>query len=258
MGAAAFAEAAHAWNTAQVMARVVRQDPDLRARPVEPVLAALIHDVGLVNVPGEVLASAGPLDDAGRRAVEAHVRVGADMVRRLLPDAGWLAEAIAGHHERMDGTGYPDGLRGINLSPLARLLAVCDVYTALSSPRPHRPARDSRTALTDTLLLAEGGALDSQQAQKLLALTFYPAGTAVELADGSLGVVVATHPASRPRRDAGQPLRPVVALVSDAEGRALAAPRYLDLARAEGRGIVRGLSAGERRRVLGGRYPEWA
>ncbi len=247
--------ACHSLTVAQVVARVARHDPDLRPRALEVVLAALVHDAGMLRVPAEVLAQSGPLDDAGRRAVEVHARAGADMARRLLPEAAWLAEAAAAHHERLDGTGYPGGLREVQVSSLARLLAVCDTYAALCCPRPHRPAREPRTALTDTLLLAESGILDRGHAERLLQLSFYPVGSAVELADGSVGVVVATHLG---RRDLNTPARPVLALLTDARGQPLPAPLHLDLAECESRSIVRSLAPSERRQVLGGHYPEWA
>ncbi|HEX5273547.1 MAG TPA: HD domain-containing phosphohydrolase [Gemmataceae bacterium] len=247
--------ACHSLTVAQVVARLARHDPELRPRALEAVLAALLHDAGMVRVPVDVLAQPGPLDDAGRRAVEAHARIGADLMRRLLPEAAWLAEAASAHHERLDGTGYPGGLRDVQVSSLARLLAVCDTYAALCCPRSHRPARETRTALTDTLLLAESGALDRGHAERLLRVAFYPVGSAVELADGSVGVVVATPPG---RRDLSAPARPVVALLTDAQGHPLPAPAPLDLAECESHSIVRSLTPAERREALGGAYPEWA
>jgi HD-GYP domain-containing protein (c-di-GMP phosphodiesterase class II) len=243
--------ACHSLTVAQVLARVVRPDSQWRAA-VEPVLAALVHDVGMLAVPVEVLARPGPLDDDQRRAVEAHPRGGAEMIGRL-PGASLLAEAAAGHHERVDGAGYPAGLRGTQLAPLTRLLAVCDVYAALCTPRPHRPALDTRTALADTLLLAEQGALDRHAAERLLQLSFYPVGSVVELADGAVGHVVATHMG---HRDLNTLARPVLALLTDASGRPLPGPEYVDLAECTGRGIVRALPAAERRDLLGWRYPE--
>ena len=77
------------------------------------------------------------------------------------------------------------------LTPLSRLLAVCDVYAAFCTARPHRPAKETRTALTDVLLMAESGLLDRDYAERLLELTFYPVGAAVEMADGSLALVAA-------------------------------------------------------------------
>jgi hypothetical protein len=246
--------ACHSLTVARVVARVLRFDLDLRARPLEPVLAALLHDVGMLRVPAEILAIPGRLSDEQRRAVEAHCRVGAEVAARLLPGATWLSEAALSHHERLDGTGYPDGLREFQLAPLTRLLAVCDVYAGICACRPDRPARETRTALADTLLLAEQGQLDRTYAEHLLQLTFYPVGSAVELADGSLGMVVATP---NNRRDFHSPARPVIALLTDAQGEPLPTPRHLDLAQCDSHSIVRSLSSIERRELLLRRFPEW-
>lgn len=247
--------ACHGLNVAQVVARLVRHDPELRSRPLEPILAALVHDAGMLRVPVDVYLHAQKLDDTQRRAIESHTRHGAEMAARLLPDGKWLAEAAAGHHEHLDGMGYPSGLRELQIAPLLRLLSVCDVYAALCSPRPHRPAREPRAALTDTLLMAEKGRLDGSRAERLLLLSFYPTGSVVELADGAIGIV-ATTPVNR--RDVHSPSRPVVTLLLDGEGKPFPLPRTVDLSEAEGLRIVRTLSAEERRRTLGKRYPELA
>jgi hypothetical protein len=247
--------ACHSLTAAQVVARLVRHEPELRGRPIEPVLAALVHDAGMLGVPAEVLSAPGPLGDPERRLVEGHVRISTSLASRLLPGGTWLAEAVAGHHERLDGTGYPDGLREFQLHALPRLLAVCDVYAALCAARPHRPARETRTALADTLVLAEQGALDRYQAERLLQLSFYPVGSVVEMADGSVGVVVAAHSSGN---ELQMPARPVVTLLTDAQGQFLPAPQPLDLAQCESRSIVRTLPQEERRDVLGRRYPELA
>jgi HD-GYP domain-containing protein (c-di-GMP phosphodiesterase class II) len=248
--------AAHSLTVAQVMARIVVTDAEFKTRPMEPVLAGLVHDVGMLRVPAEILLKPGKLDEGERRAIERHTLVGADLAAKLLPSAAWLSEATGGHHERLDGTGYPGGLRDAHIAPLTRLLAVCDVYTALCSPRPHRPQRDTRTALADTLLLADQGALDSREAERLLLLSFYPVGATVELADGAVGVVVATHMAPR---DLNTPARPVVVMLTDERGHPLPTPKHLDLAaNGDSRSIVRTLTAAQRHEALGKRYPELA
>jgi len=245
--------AGHSLAVAQVVARVARHEPEWRNRPLDPVMAALVHDVGMLCVPRVILCHADRLDEAQRRAVEVHANAGAELLARAMPEANILAEAAAYHHERLDGTGYPAGLRDMQIAPLIRLLAVCDCYTAQCAPRPHRPACDTRTALTDTLLMAEQGALDRHQAELLLKLSFYPTGTLVELADGAVGLVVATH---QGRRDLNTPARPVLALLTDAQGQALPAPHHVDLGECAGRSILRSLPGTERRRLLGKRYPE--
>ncbi|MHB1425995.1 MAG: HD-GYP domain-containing protein, partial [Gemmataceae bacterium] len=246
--------ACHALTTARIAGRIVRHDPELRGRPLDVLLAALVHDVGMLRIPPEILAYPEPFDDNQRRIVESHCHMGVSMAGPLLLDAPWLAEAICGHHERLDGTGYPDGLRDFQIKPLTRLLAVCDVYAALCTRRPQRPARETRTALTDTLLLAEQGQLDRHYAECLLHLSFYPVGSVVELADGAVGVVVATP---QPRRDLNSPARPVIALLIDSQGQPLPLVHHVDLAQRDSSSIVRTLSSSQGRDLLGGRFPEW-
>jgi hypothetical protein len=246
--------AAHGLTTARVMARLLKCDPEMRAHSLDAVVAALVHDVGMLSVPSDVLMAEGSLEGEGRRQVEAHAAAGARWVTPLFRDSPWLAEAVAGHHERLDGTGYPDGAKDANVKPLTRLLAVCDVYAAMCVPRPHRPARTTRTALADTLMLADQGLLDRRCGGYLLRLSFYPVGTAVELASGAAAVVVAT-PTSL---EMTSPARPVVAVLTDAEGQPLPTPRHLDLAQTEAESIVRPLSVAERLEVLGRRLARWA
>jgi HD-GYP domain-containing protein (c-di-GMP phosphodiesterase class II) len=246
--------AAHCLTTAQVMARMVDDPAELRCPPAHAVLAALVHDVGMLAVAPAMLAQPGSLDDAQRRILEAHPAAGAQILARVLPAVAGLVEAAAAHHERLDGTGYPARLHAQHIAPLTRLLAVCDVYAALCAPRPYRPAFDTRTALTDTLLLAEQGKLDRFQAERLLRLSFYPVGSIVELADGAVALVVATHMG---RRDLNTPSRPVLAVLTSSEGLPLPRPHHVDLAQCEGRSIVRVLQRHERSERLGGKYPEF-
>ena len=245
--------AAASLTTAQVVARVVGNDYEFASRPLLPVVAALIMDVGLLNVPVAVLGKSGPLDADGRRQVERHALVGAELIRRLVPDAGPLADALAAHHERPDGTGYPDGVRGETIPALARMLAVCSEYAAMASDRPHRPAHDTRTALTEVLLAAEQGRLDKDFAEYLLTLSFHPVGTVVELTDGRAAVVVATH---NSRANLRATHRPVVAVLTDPTGAALPRPEVVDLAASDRGGVVRSLSTAERRQLLADRYPD--
>lgn len=245
--------ACHSLNVAQVAARVLCHDPEWSRRAMDAILAALVHDVGMLNVPIEVLIRPDALENEQRRAMESHPWHGAEAAARLLPGEAWLVEAVAQHHEHLDGTGYPAGLTDRQIAPLARLLAVCDTYAALCAPRPYRPARETRAAMADTLLLAEEGLLDRSRGEQLLALSFYPTGSVVELADGSVGVVTATP------NVVGMvpPDRPMLALLTDSQGRPLPFPRSLDLTRREDRSVVRSLTAEERRALLGNHYPEF-
>jgi HD-GYP domain-containing protein (c-di-GMP phosphodiesterase class II) len=244
--------AAHSITVAQVMARLLGDDPDWKERVDEALFAALVHDVGMVRVPVEVLAKPGPLTDEERRVMERHTTVGAQLIGSMMPGGGIFVEGAADHHERLDGTGYPAGKRDLALGAFVRILAICDVYAAMAAKRPHRPAHQTRTALADTLLLAEQGALDRVYAEKLLALSFYPAGSVVELNDGTVGYVVAAQPG---RQGIDNPSKPVLMLLTGPGGQALALPGTLNLVE-DRRTIVRSLAPSERRQLLLAKYPE--
>lgn len=246
--------AAHAINVAQVVARIVPFDYEWAGRPLLPVVAALIMDCGMLAVPARVLAKTEPLTPDERRVVEAHPKYGAELLLYCFPTmAGPLAAAVATHHERGDGTGYPNGLGGSDLPPLGKLLRACDVYAALCEERPHRAAFDPRAALTEVLLMAEQGQVDRDFAEYLLNLAFYPVGAVVELTDGRVGVVVANHPN---RLDPRAPSRPVVSVLTAADGGLLPRPEYVDLSAADRGGIASGVPAAKARELLGIRYPD--
>ncbi len=246
--------AAHAINVAQVVARIVPYDYEWAGRPLLPVVAALLMDCGMLVVPARLLVKPEALTADERRVVESHTKYGAELLLWLFPTiAGPLAAAVATHHERADGTGYPNGLTGDDLPALGRLLRVADVYAALGEERPHRPASDPRAALTEVLLLAEQGQIDRDFAEYLLNLSFYPVGTLVELTDGRVGTVVANHPN---RLDPRSPGRPVVAVLIDADGALLPRAEHVDLAAADRGSIVRGVPAGRARDLLGAKYPD--
>lgn len=247
--------AAHSLTVAYVIARIARDEADALVNADSLVLAALVHDVGLLGVPVEILAQPSPLSDGQKRVVERHPYSGAERTASSLGDVTGLADAVANHHERLDGGGYPAGLVGAAIPAPARWLAVADVYAAIACQRPHRGPADPRTALTDTLMMAEHGSLDRVAAERLLNLTFYPVGTVVELTNGSVGRVVAVHP---PRADVHAPARPIVAVLTDERGAFLPRPETLDLALCEGWAVVRALPVAQRRRLLTPRYPEWA
>ena len=119
--------------------------------------AALLHDTGKRYVPREVLDKPGPLLAHERQLVEAHAAVGATM----LLQSGLHAEAaiVRNHHERWDGTGYPDRLRGAAIPLESRIIAVADTFDAMTSDRPYRVAMPRAVALTE-IELAAGSQLD--------------------------------------------------------------------------------------------------
>jgi putative nucleotidyltransferase with HDIG domain len=102
-------------------------------------VAGRIHDIGKISVPAEILVKPGRLTDIEFSIVKTHSQVGYDILKDI--EFPWpVAEIVLQHHERMDGSGYPQGLSGEKIILGARIMAVADVVEAMSSHRPYRPA----------------------------------------------------------------------------------------------------------------------
>jgi len=99
---------------------------------------AIVHDLGKLGLPRDVLVKSGPLTADERREVERHPAIGASVLLAMSQDLVPLAAGVRAHHERWDGAGYPDGLSGEQIPLFGRLLAVVDVYDALTHPRIYR------------------------------------------------------------------------------------------------------------------------
>lgn len=184
-------------------------------RPVliELALAGLLLDIGKVSVPVTILAKTEPLNGHERGFVERHVRRGLYMVRSASPVSETVEDAVLGHHERLDGSGYPRGLRGTQIPLSARLAGLVDTYDALLQDRRYAQA----VAAHDAMRLVNGmrgRKFDTAIVRNFMrALGLFPTGSWLQVADGRLGIV---------RRQAeGEPLRPHVALLSDSAGRRL-------------------------------------
>jgi len=100
-------------------------------------LASLLHDVGKIAVEGDILRKPGKLTDEEREGIRQHPAIGGEIVSKV-EAAGDIARIVRHHHERWDGTGYPDRLAGENIPQLARVLAVADAFDAMTSRRPYR------------------------------------------------------------------------------------------------------------------------
>lgn len=109
---------------------------------------ALLHDVGKIGVPGELLRKPGPLTDEERERMNAHTVIGARMLERI-PFLAPVAPLVRSAHERVDGGGYPDGLRGGEIPRGAMVIATCDAFHAMTSDRPYRPAMPKEDAIAE-------------------------------------------------------------------------------------------------------------
>jgi HD-GYP domain-containing protein (c-di-GMP phosphodiesterase class II) len=111
-------------------------------------LAGLIHDLGKIRIPAEILSKPGKLDEIEYSLIKMHPKAGYDILKGI--DFSWpIAQMVLQHHERMDGSGYPQGLKGDEILPGARILIVADVVEAMSSHRPYRPGLGVEAALEE-------------------------------------------------------------------------------------------------------------
>jgi HD-GYP domain-containing protein (c-di-GMP phosphodiesterase class II) len=111
-------------------------------------LAALLHDVGKLRVPREILRKAGPLSESEERLMRNHPAWGSELVSGV-PGLQAIALIVRHHHERVDGTGYPSRLSGVRIPVASRIMAVCDACGAMTEARPYRARRRPQDALAE-------------------------------------------------------------------------------------------------------------
>lgn len=138
----------HQKRVAEIAVTIAQQMgwPEERLRPL--FIAASLHDIGKISIPTEILAKPATLTVLERKFIEQHPQAGADILRRV-PFPWDVAGIILSHHERLDGSGYPRGLKGNEIDQESRILAVADVYEAMTTHRPYRPALSTETALAE-------------------------------------------------------------------------------------------------------------
>jgi two-component system cell cycle response regulator len=152
--------ACHGEDVAMLAERVALRMSLTSAQARDVRYAAMLHDLGKVAVPSEILLKPGPLTDEEWVTMRSHAAIGGELVERI--DAfAHLAPAVRASHERWDGGGYPDGLAGEEIPLAARIIAACDTYDAIVTDRPYRPARTPREACAELERVA-GTQLDGQ------------------------------------------------------------------------------------------------
>lgn len=173
-------------------------------------MAGLLHDIGKVDVPDEILNKPGKLTDEEFNIMKQHVRYSFNRVYRFEGITRDLLSAIGQHHERIDGSGYLQRLEGSEIHKWARILAIADVYDAVTTNRtygegllPHEGAE---------ILMGSTGHLDSSYLNLFIRqISFYPVGCRIMLNTGEVGTVIANNPE--------MPLRPVLQVTgSDGSG----------------------------------------
>ncbi|HYC48583.1 MAG TPA: HD-GYP domain-containing protein [Burkholderiales bacterium] len=188
-------------------------------------LAGMLLDVGKVKIPDEVLNKAGMLSADEYQLMKSHVEHSVTLVREVngkIPEA--VHEIILQHHERQDGSGYPRGLKGDEISVDGSIAAIADSFSALTSDRCFAEPMAPSTALSQLHAMRGKCFHEALVEQFIQCVGIYPVGSAVEMNTGEIGIVMAQNPVRR--------LQPRVMLVLDRERKQLPHPQViLDLMR---------------------------
>lgn len=193
-------------------------------------LAGLLHDLGKASVPLTVLSKPGKLTSEEYEIIKAHPRRGHEMLLEGGTAGAAALDVCLHHHERMDGTGYPERLGGEQISVFARMSAICDVYDAVTSNRPYKVGWDPAESIAQ--MASWKGHFDPAMFKSFVkTLGIYPTGSLVRLQSGKLAVVVEQNPLSL--------AAPVVKVFFSTNSQMPIAPVRLELAKSNDRIVGR-------------------
>ncbi len=184
-------------------------------------LGSVMHDLGKIKVPVEILNKPDKLSPKEWELIKKHSSWSAELITEKMPEERESINIALQHHERMDGSGYPYGLKGEDIHFLSRICACADVYDALTVDRPYRK-RFSYAEALEYLMGNSHSLFDLQVVTAMVRhIAPYPVGEVVKLTSGETAVVV--------KLNEGLPIRPVVRVIKDKEGNIVGKPRDIDL-----------------------------
>lgn len=170
---------------------------------------ALLHDIGKMAVPIEIIAKPSRLTYDEFQIVKQHPAKGAEFFLKRQLASKKICAGMLTHHEKFNGTGYPNGLMGDQIPLFGRIISVADVYDALTSVRPYRDPSTPAEAI-EYIMGSSGSAFDVSVVEAFLnKVSPYPIGSCVKLSDGEIAIIV--------EQNDFHPLRPVVRLLSNPE-----------------------------------------
>ena len=185
-------------------------------------LCGMMHDMGKMKVPIHILNKPGRLEPEELAIMQSHPTLGQKL---LIPShglPGCVIDAAYGHHERLDGKGYPRKLTAERVAPYTRIVTIADMYDALSSDRVYKKGKTHLESIK-IMTQASGGQLDPSLVIKFIeSLGIYPPGNLVELSDGEVAVVIESNPVKK--------LKPKITMLLD-ENKKRIKPRLVDLSK---------------------------
>ena len=192
------------------------------AELIEIGMGALLHDVGEIRVPKEIMSKKGLLSKEENLLMQTHTQHGVDILKHSngIPDT--VIEIARTHHERSNGQGYPSGLREDDIAYFARIVGIVDVYDSVTSNHNHRDSINSTEALKN-MYNWRNEMFDAKLVEQFIqCLGIYPVGSIVELDNGEVGIVISVALDKR--------LQPKLMLVRDEFKKAYTPPRIINLA----------------------------
>jgi response regulator RpfG family c-di-GMP phosphodiesterase len=213
--------AQHSLNSA-ILATIVGQEVDVEGDDLDWLcLAALLHEVGCVRLPDGLLQKDGEIGDEERALIRRRPEFSHEIIRKLAPDYAEAAEIALQVHERPDGSGYPKGLKGDEISLEAQILGAVEVFEALTHNRPYRDAPQAASEAVKYLLDSGNTQFLDRVLKALIAkVGLYPVGSYVSLSTDEIALVLEHRETN--------PMRPLLAVVTDRAGKPLSAPRVTD------------------------------
>jgi HD-GYP domain-containing protein (c-di-GMP phosphodiesterase class II) len=186
-------------------------------------LCALLHDIGKIRVPIEILNKKGALSEKELLEVRRYPYESYKILSALGNQYAYLAETALHVSERLDGSGYPQGLKGLEIVSYAQIIGLVDIYEAMTHPRPHRPKHTHFHAVKEIVTSHKRAFAREILKAFLSTFSIFPIHSYVKLNSGAVGRVIEIYE--------DHPLRPKIRIVSDAQGREPPMPRLIDLRR---------------------------
>lgn len=183
----------HSVDVATIAMIVAKNQGLSKAQVHEIGVTGLLHDVGKTKIPLEILNKPGHLEDDEFAIMKQHSVYGYEILKKNEEYSAAVSLGVLQHHEKINGAGYPFGMKEDKICPYAKILSVADIYDALVTERPYKPALTQRDAIE--IIMAMTGELDMVSMKSFLeGMILYPVDTIVELSNGEFAKVVKNNP----------------------------------------------------------------
>ena len=195
-----------------------------RSELINLCVSSLVHDLGYLKLPQEIINKPSKLTKEEFNHVKKHTIFGIELLSQIEGIPECATDVVHQHHEKVDGSGYPDGKRGDEISDYAKIVAIAEVYEAITHPRPYRREKIIPYQAVKTIVQEEKNSFAPEFVKVFLnSISPYPPGSFVLLNSGAIGRVISVNKK--------HPLRPKVEIFFDADGKPPETPMRVDLAK---------------------------